>query len=252
MLEGDVQVRQQLAFGHQRDHVVDVRVRVDVVQAHPHAHARQRLAQLQHTGLHRLAVPEVHLVAQIDAVGAGVLGDHQQFLDAGLDQALGFAEHVADRAADQLAAHRRDDAEAAAVVAAFGNLQVGVVARSQLDALRRHQVDQRVVLGLRRDHFMDGIDHLLVLLRTGDGQYARVHIADAVFGDAHAAGDDDLAVLGDGFADGVQRLGLGAVDEAAGVDHHYVGILIGGHDLVALHAQLGEDSFGIDGCLGAP
>ncbi|MNN43050.1 hypothetical protein D3C81_1572660 [compost metagenome] len=137
------------------------------------------------------------------------------------------------------------------MVAAFGNLQVGVVARGELDSLRRHQVDQRVVLGLRRHHFMDGVDHLLVLLRTGDGQYARVHIADAVFGHTHAAGNDDLAVFGDGFADGVQRLGLGAVDEAAGVDHHYVGILIGGHDLVALHAQLGEDSFGIDGCLGA-
>ncbi|MNY42831.1 hypothetical protein D3C86_1777560 [compost metagenome] len=78
-----------------------------------------------------------------------------------------------------------------------------------------------------------------------------MHVADAVLGHAHAAGDDHLAVLGQRLADGVQRLGLGAVDEAAGVDHHHVGILIGGDDLVALHAQLGEDAFGVDGGLRA-
>ncbi len=37
VLERDVEVRQDLAVGHQRDHVVDVRVRVHVVHAHPHA-----------------------------------------------------------------------------------------------------------------------------------------------------------------------------------------------------------------------
>src|SRR5690606_41956944 len=67
------------------------------------------------------------------AVGAGVLRDHQNLLDAGLDQPLGFAEHIAHWAADQLAAHGRDNAEAAAVVAAFGNLQVGIVARGELE-----------------------------------------------------------------------------------------------------------------------
>ena len=246
MLEGDVQVRQQLAGGHQRDHIVDVGVGVDVVQTHPHAHRRQRLAQLEHARLHRLAVPEVQLVLQVDAVGAGVLADHQQLFHASLDQALGFAEHIAHRTADQLAAHRRDDAEAAGMVAAFGNLQVGVVARGQLDALRWHQVDQRVVLGFRRDDFVYGVDHLLILLRAGDGQHARVHVADAVFGHAHAAGDDHLAVFRQRLTDGVQRLGLGAIDEATGIDHHHVGILVGRYDLVTFHAQLGQDSLGVN------
>ncbi len=35
VLERDVEVRQDPAVGHQRDHVVDVRIRVHVVQAHP-------------------------------------------------------------------------------------------------------------------------------------------------------------------------------------------------------------------------
>ena len=251
MLEGDVEVRQELAGGHQRDHVVDVGVRVDVVQANPYAHAAQRLAEFLHAGLDRLAVPEVGLVLQVDAVGAGVLGNHQEFLDPGLDQALGLAQHVADRPADQLAAHGRDDAEAATVVAAFGNLQVGVVARGQLDALRRDQVDQRVVFGLRRHHFVHRGDYLLVLLWAGDRQDAGVHVADRVLFHAHAAGDDDLAVLGDGFADHFQGLGLGAVDETAGVDHHDVGVFVGRDDLIAFHAQLGEDALGVDQRLGA-
>ena len=37
MLEGDVEVGEDLALRHQRQHVVDVRVGVDVVQAHPGA-----------------------------------------------------------------------------------------------------------------------------------------------------------------------------------------------------------------------
>jgi hypothetical protein len=78
VLEGNVQVRQQLAFGHQRDDVVDVRVRIDVVQAGPDAQLGQALAQRLHARLVRLAAPFALGVLQIDAVGRGVLRDHQQ------------------------------------------------------------------------------------------------------------------------------------------------------------------------------
>ncbi|MCP1573352.1 hypothetical protein J2S30_001731 [Herbaspirillum rubrisubalbicans] len=37
---------------------------------------------------------------------------------------------------------------------------------------------------------------------------------------AQAAGDDHLAVFVQGFADGIQRLLHGGVDEAAGIDDH--------------------------------
>jgi hypothetical protein len=153
---------------------------------------------------------------------------------------------ITDRAADQFAAHGRDDAEAAAVVAAFGNLQVRVMTRGQLDPLRRHQIDQRVVIELRRGGVVDGIDHLLVLLRTGDGQHARMDIADHAFVHAHAAGDDHFAVLGQRLANGLEGFSLGAVDETAGVDHDHVSVLVGRNDLIAFHAQLGQDAFGID------
>ena len=73
MLERDVEVRQQLAFGHQRNHVVDVRVRIDVVQPHPHAHFPERPGELDHLRLHRATLPEAGAVLDVHAVRAGVL-----------------------------------------------------------------------------------------------------------------------------------------------------------------------------------
>ncbi len=55
----------------------------------------------------------------------------------------------------------------------------------------------------------------------------------------------------DGFADHFQGLSLGRVDEAAGVDHHDVGVLISGHNVIAFHAQLGKDALGVDQCFRA-
>ena len=81
----------------------------------------------------------------VDAVRARVLRDHEQLAHAGAHEPLGFAEHVARGAADEVAAQARDDAEAAAVIAAFGDLQVRVVARRELHALRRHEIDERIV-----------------------------------------------------------------------------------------------------------
>ena len=43
VLERDVEVRQDFSFRHQRDHLVHVRIRVDVVQARPHAQLGQAL-----------------------------------------------------------------------------------------------------------------------------------------------------------------------------------------------------------------
>jgi hypothetical protein len=156
-----------------------------------------------------------------------------------------------DWAADQFSAHRGDDAEAAAVVAAFGNLQIGVVARSQLDALGRYQVDQRVVVLAWWHHLVNGIEDLLILLRAGHRKHAGVHVADCAFFHAHAASHDHFAVFCQGFTDHFQRLGLGAVDKATGVNHHHVGVLVGGHHFITFHAQLGQDAFGVHQCLGA-
>src|SRR5471032_360229 len=125
------------------------------------------------------------------------------------------------------------------------------MARRQLDALWRHQVDQRVVVEHRRRGVMNSVYHLLILLGTGHREHALVYVADRAFFDAHAAGDDHLAVFGQGFADHFQRFSLGGIDEAAGVDHNDVSVLVGGDDFVAFHAQLGEDALRIDQGFGA-
>ena len=61
------------------------------------------------------------------------------------------------------------------------------------DALRRHQVHERVVL--RRQVFVDRAHDFLVRVRTGDLEHGRVSFEDLLGFRAEATGDDDLAVL---------------------------------------------------------
>ncbi len=79
----------------------------------------------------------------------------------------------------------------------------------------------RIVGG--RQRAMHGVEHALVLLRAGDGEHAGIRLLDLFGLGAHAAGHDHLAVLGHGLADRRERLLLGAVEEAAGVDDDDVG-----------------------------
>ena len=53
------------------------------------------------------------------------------------------------------------------------------------------------------------------------------------------------------LADRLEALGLGAVEEAAGVDDHRVGAGVVGRDGVALGAQAGQDALAVDQGLGA-
>jgi hypothetical protein len=244
VLERDVEVGEDLAFGHQRDRVGDMRVGVDVVQPHPDAHLAEFLAEIEKLRLD-LAIPEqARLVFHVDAVGAGVLRDDQQFLHTGLGEFFGLAQHVSGWARDEVAAERRDDAEGAAVVAALGNLEIGVVARCQLHALRRQQVDERVVCGRRC--LVHGGHDAFVGLRPGDGEHVRVLLADQFGRRAHAAGDDDLAVFLQRGADRPERLLACRVKEAAGVDDDEVGAVVLAGDLVAFGPQARQDPFGID------
>ena len=116
--------------------------------------------------------------------------------------------------------------------------------RRQLDALRGNQVQMRVVDRRRRP--VNGLEHALVLLGPGDRQHARIGLFDLFGFGAHAAGDDDLAVLGHGRADRRQRFLLGAIQEAAGVDDHDVGAVMFAGQLIALRPKPGDDALGID------
>ena len=172
---------------------------------------------------------------QVDAVGRRVLADDQQLLRPRRDQLLGLAQDRVGSAADQVAAQARDDAEGAAMIAALGNLQIGIMARGQLQPRVRHQVE----IGRRRHRRgdMDRADHLLILGGAGDREHVGEALADQLGLLAHAAGDDDAAILGDRLADRGQALLLGGIEEAAGVDQDDVGAgIIGRHGIAVAPA----------------
>ena len=98
---------------------------------------------------------------------------------------------------------------------------------------------------------MHGAHHGFILLRPGHGEHSGEAGADGVGLVAHAAGDDHLAVFGNGLADRFQAFGLGGIQKPAGVDDHHVGAGIIARQRIAIGAQLGEDAFGIDQRLGA-
>ncbi len=225
-----------------------MRIRVDIVQAHPHAELCQCRHQIGHPGLHRASADKVELVAHVDAVGAGVLRDDEDLAHALFDQVLGLAHDLADRPRNEIAAHRRNDAEAATMVAAFGDLQIRVVARRELDAGRRHQVGVRIVR--LRQVPVHVVEHLGRRMGSRDGEHLRVHLGDEILATVaartEAARDDHLAVFRQRFTDGVERFLHRRVDEAAGVDDDEVSPLIGRAGGVALGAQLRQDQFRID------
>ena len=79
----------------------------------------------------------------------------------GAHELLGFAQHIRGGARDERAAQMRNDAEGAAVVAAFGNLQIGVMARRELHALLGQEIEKRIMRG--RGGAMHGLDDALIL-----------------------------------------------------------------------------------------
>src|SRR3546814_2399391 len=96
-------------------------------------------------------------------------------------------------ARDEIASQAGDDAERAAVVAALRNLQIAVVPRRELEPAFGDEVEESV--GRHRRRVMDRADHLFILMRAGDREHTREARTDRFGFLAHAAGDDDAAVL---------------------------------------------------------
>ena len=248
MLKRNVDVGEDFPFRHERDHLVHVGIRINVVEPHPHTQFPECRRQIAHARLERPPAPEIRAVLEIHAVGARVLGYHQQLLHARFHQGFRLPHHLADRPAHQIAAQGRDDAERAAVIAALGDLQVGVVPRSELDALGRHEVGKRIMrfrqmLVHRRHDFLQRV-------RAGDGKDFRVCLPHDVALGAETAGDDDAAVFLERLADRVQRFLHRRLDEPAGVDDYEIGPVVRRRNRVALRAQPREDAFGIDQSFG--
>src|SRR5208337_29266 len=124
VLEGDVEVGEDFAFRHQRQEFVDVGIRVDIMQAHPRAELRQRVAKLRQPRLDRSAAPFAFRIFQVEAVCARVLADYEQFLGPASDERFRLRENIGRLPAGERAAQGRNDAKRAAVVAALGDLQI--------------------------------------------------------------------------------------------------------------------------------
>jgi len=135
------------------------------------------------------------------------------------------------------------------MVAALGDLQVGVVFRRQLDAGLGDQIRKRI---MRFGKMMvDMPHHLLRRMRPGNrkhlGMDARDHIAAiGVAAGPQTAGDDDFAVLGKCLANRIERFCDRVIYEATGIDDHQVGVLVARRNLVSLGPQLRNDQFAID------
>ena len=94
VLKRDVEIRQDLALRHQRDHGIDVRVGVDVMQPHPDAEFAERRRQIEKARVDLAPAPRARGVFDVETVGRRILRDDEQLLYAGGGEALGFAQHV--------------------------------------------------------------------------------------------------------------------------------------------------------------
>jgi hypothetical protein len=218
-----------------------MRIRIDVVEPYPRAERAEPLGESDEPRVALFSAPCALGIAEIEPISARVLRDDEQLLYAGGDQPLGLAHHLAEQAALEPAAQRRNDAEAAGVVAALRNFQIGVVARRKLDTLRRQKIEEGVVWPGHGLVYL--VDHCLVLVRASDGKHVRIAGADAVRLDAEAAGNDNAAVFAQRLADCLERFLLCTVEEAAGVDYDCVGAFVARRKLIALGAELGDDAF---------
>ena len=225
-----------------------MRVGIDVMEPHPCAKLAHFPGEIGDVGPDGAILPRAFVMLAVHPIGRGVLADHEKLPHPRLDQLFRLAQDGVGRAADQTSAHVGDDAELALVIAAFGYLQIAVMAWGEADAGRGQQVDEGV--GLGRHGGVDGVQHLFVLMRPRDGQHLGMRAGDVIGLRPQTAGDDDAAVLLQRLADGIQAFGAGAVEEAAGVDDHRIRARVIGRDRIALGAQAGQDALAVHQRLG--
>ena len=218
MLNRQIEIRHNLGVAdHRGDKCIADALRVGVQNPDPAdaVHLLQLVQQLtDSTGL---------------AVGGGVLRNQNQLTHALPCQPAGLGNAVIDVTAAQCAANQRNGAIVAAVVAAFGNFQVGVVARggNHAGTAQLHIVLGAVALGLACAVRAEAADN------GGQGSVGAnahngVHLGDflhnlMLVALCQTAGDNDLEVrvlllVLAGHQDVLDSLGLGRLDEAAGVD----------------------------------
>src|SRR5208282_2127399 len=98
VLERHVDIGQDTAAVHQRDRLVDMRIRVDILQPYPGAERSEFAHDVEKARRRLPAAPFARRVFEVPPVGARVLGDDDELLDACFHQPLRLAQHVARRA----------------------------------------------------------------------------------------------------------------------------------------------------------
>ncbi len=118
----------------------------------------------------------------------------------------------------------------------------------EADAGGGQQVHERI--GRGRHRAMHGIQHLFVLVRTGDGQHLGMRAGDVFRVGPQTPRHDHPPVLRQRLADRIEALGLRAVEKAAGVHDHRIRAAVIGRDRVTFGAQSRQDAFAVDQRLG--
>ena len=256
MLERDVDVGDEarLARHELEDRVVE-RLRIGVEEADPGERPSPRASAS--TSRASPCAPQ----AEVLAVARRVLRDQDELRDALRLERPRLRDERVDRAAPLAAAHLRDRAEGAGVVAALADLQVRVAAAAREDARRRLVVEpgrERLLREPRKRRAgpTAAAGALLQLVEAEEG----VDLGDLVGELAavlldHAAGDDDAVDLApllalDLLEDRLDRLLLGLVDEPAGVDDDDARLGVR-HDRVPRALQMPEHDLGVDEVLRA-
>ena len=287
VLEGQVEVRRHA--GRPRDRLDQAGTGLGGLQVgHPHPVDAVHRGQLGQQGLEQ---PEV---AEVLAVGRGVLADQEQLAGALLGEPARLLQDVAGAAADEGAAEAGDRAERAAPVAAAGELEGGHRAAVEatayaagagrrsahahvgrgrmtgdaerggvaLDRRDRQQLAPVLrgvgLVGLPRDDRAQPRRDVGVVVeaehRVGLGQRLGEVLAVALGQAAH--GHDGLGVPGllevGGLEQGVDRVLLGRLDEAARVDDHGLGVGGVRDEQEAAGLQPPGQLLGVDLVAGAP
>ena len=251
MLDGDIQIGQHLLLcGNGVDQLVGKLVRIQIVQPDP---AEVQLTQLPQQRRQLL------FAVQVDAVAGDILSDDDALLHPGVSQMLRLGQHILHAAAAVFPAQRRYHAIGAAVVAALGNTQIGIVPRRRQHPVEfvDHPVDIGKAPGRAAGHhFRERRDDLTVAAGAHDAVHLRQLVQYLLLvALGQAPRHQYLAHLSLGLQRrhgqyGVDRLLLGAVDKPAGVDDHRVRtggclqqrmprIAAQGHHLLCVHQILG-------------
>ena len=254
VLERNVDVRKKARFSrHELEHRVVESLRVSVEESNPGKSGLRR-ERLDEPG----EAPPIH--PEVFAVTRRVLGDEDELRDALGFERLRLGDERGNRAAALHAPHLGNGAERARVVAALPDLEVGVAPPAREDARRPLVVEARRegLVGEARERRKPR-GRRRGILELVEAQ-ERVDLRDlgrqlpAVFLD-HASGHDDAVDLPpllalDLLEDRLDRLLLGTVDEAAGVDDDDSGLGVG-DDLVPGLLQVAQHHLGVDEVLRA-